>query len=149
MFTQWLTQGPAQGLTGPTDLLVWALVAHITADWLLQTEWMAVRKTSLRHPAAYAHAGVYALCMALVFPWPLALAIGGAHLLVDTRVPVHWWMRVVKRMPFERDGGPHTHPAANPHIGVMTTIVEAAVDQAFHVLTIVAAIATLGWLPNL
>ena len=138
MFTQWLRT--------PTDLLVWALVAHIVADWLLQTEWMAVHKASLRHAASYTHAGVYALCMAPVFPWPLALTIGGVHLLVDTRVPVHWWMRVVKRMPFERNGGPHTHPAANPHVSVMTTVVESAVDQAFHVLTIVAAIGLMAWL---
>jgi len=135
MFDAWLVT--------PTDLLVWALVAHIVADWLLQTEWMAVHKTSLRHPAAYAHAGVYALCMALIFPWAAALAIGAAHLLVDTRVPVHWWMRVVKRMPFDPGAGPHTTPAANPHVGVMTTIVEAAVDQALHVLTLAAAIAAV------
>jgi hypothetical protein len=136
---------PIPGLIAPTELLVWALVAHIVADWLLQTEWMAVHKTSLHHPAAYAHAGVYALGMWFVFPWPLALGIGAVHLLVDTRVPVHWWMRVIKRMPFEAGSGPRTDPASNPHVGVMTTVVEAAVDQALHVVTIVAAIGVLMW----
>jgi hypothetical protein len=139
---------PIDWLVTPTDLLVWALVAHIVADWLLQTEWMAVRKTSLRHPAGYVHGGVYALSMLFVFPWTLALLIGAIHVLVDTRVPVHWWMRRVKRMPFDPNGGPHTSPAANPHVGVMTTVVEAAVDQALHVLTIVAAIFILIWLRN-
>lgn len=55
-------------LATPTELLVWAVVLHLVADWLLQTEWMALHKTSLRHAASWTHAGVYALCMALVFP---------------------------------------------------------------------------------
>ena len=26
----------------PTELLVWAIVAHLVADWLFQTDWMAI-----------------------------------------------------------------------------------------------------------
>ncbi len=116
-------------LPTPTDLLAWALVAHLAADWLFQTDWMALNKVNLRHPAGWVHATIYALCMAVVFPLPAALAIGIAHLLVDTRVPVRWWMRAVKGMP-ERT------PGAN--------IVELGVDQVFHVMVIAAAALLLA-----
>lgn len=105
----------------PTELFVWAFVAHLAADWLFQTEWMVIHKINLRHPAGYVHAAIYALFMALVFPLPIAALIGVTHLLVDTRVPVRWWMRVVKRMA-----------AGSPAAGA----VEMGVDQVFHIMVI-------------
>ncbi|MCO5211919.1 MAG: DUF3307 domain-containing protein [Caldilinea sp.] len=104
-----------------TELFVWAFVAHLAADWLFQTEWMVIHKVNLRHPAGYVHATVYALFMALVFPPLIALLIGVTHLLVDTRVPVRWWMRVVKRMREDSPG---------------TGAVEMGVDQVFHIMVI-------------
>ena len=104
-----------------TDLFVWAFVAHLAADWLFQTEWMVIHKVNLRHPAGYVHATVYALFMALVFPPLIAVLIGITHLLVDTRVPVRWWMRVVKRMAEDSPG---------------TGAVEMGVDQVFHIMVI-------------
>ena len=59
--------------------------------------------------------------MALVFPPLIALLIGVTHLLVDTRVPVRWWMRVVKRMREDSPG---------------TGAVEMGVDQVFHIMVI-------------
>jgi hypothetical protein len=82
-----------------TVLLVWAILIHVVADWLLQTEWMATYKTNLRHPAGWVHSGIHTVLLLFVFPLPLALLVGFSHLLVDTRVPVVWWMRVVKGMP--------------------------------------------------
>ncbi len=118
-------------LSTPTELLVWAIVAHLAADWLFQTEWMARYKVSLKHPASWAHAGVYALFMALVFPPFVALLIGAAHLLVDTRVPVEWWLRTIKGL--QRDAP-----------GYRTVLV--GVDQTIHVFTIaVAALALAVW----
>ena len=104
-----------------TELFVWAFVAHLAADWLFQTEWMVIHKVNLRHPAGYVHATVYALFMALVFPPLIALLIGVTHLLVDTRVPVRWWMRVIKRMGEDSPG---------------TGAVEMGVDQVFHIMVI-------------
>lgn len=43
-----------------------------------------------RHPAAYVHAGIHGLGLALVFGW-LAAPLALVHLLIDTRVPVRWW----------------------------------------------------------
>jgi ABC-type phosphate/phosphonate transport system permease subunit len=73
------------------------LVAHLVADWVLQTDWMARNKISLRHPAAWTHAAIQAACLGLALGWQAALVLGLIHLLIDTRVPVAWWMRVFKK----------------------------------------------------
>ncbi len=135
---------PGEWLRPPTELLVWALIAHVVADWLLQTDWMAVNKVNLRHPAGYVHAGVYTLFMLPLFPWSLALLIGVTHLFIDTRGPVHWWMRTVKRMPpTDSSGRPGTRrPGAYANTGFL----ESAVDQAFHVVVLAAAALAAYWL---
>ncbi len=73
------------------------LVAHLVADWILQNNWMALNKTSLRHPAAWTHSGIQGLCLGLALGWQAGLVLGFVHLLVDTRVPVGWWMRWFKK----------------------------------------------------
>jgi hypothetical protein len=73
------------------------LVAHLVADWILQNDWMARNKTSLRHPAAWTHAGIQVLCLGLSLGWLAGLVLGVAHLLIDTRGPVEWWIRCFKK----------------------------------------------------
>ena len=73
------------------------LVAHLVADWVLQTDWMARHKIRLQHPAAWTHAAIQALCLGLALGWQAGLVLGFIHLLIDTRVPVAWWMRVFKK----------------------------------------------------
>jgi hypothetical protein len=73
-----------------------ALVAHLVADWLLQNNWMAQHKSSLFHPAAWAHGAVHAICLTLALGWHAGLALGLVHVLIDTRVPLNWWMRAFK-----------------------------------------------------
>jgi hypothetical protein len=73
------------------------LVAHLVADWVLQNDWMARSKTSLRHPAAWTHAAIQGLCLGLALGWQAGLVLGFIHLLVDTREPVTWWMRTFKK----------------------------------------------------
>lgn len=80
-----------------TDLLAWGIVAHLVADWLLQNEWMALNKVSLTHPAAWVHSGIHVLALALVFSWPVALALGVAHILIDTRRPLSWWRGTIRQ----------------------------------------------------
>ncbi|MCX6045747.1 MAG: DUF3307 domain-containing protein [Chloroflexi bacterium] len=82
-----------------TVLLVWGIVVHLIADWLLQNDWMALHKIDLRHPAAWVHSSIHTIGLCLVFVWPVAVLIGITHLLIDTRKPLLWWMRVVKQMP--------------------------------------------------
>ena len=115
-----------------TVLLVWGVVVHLIADWLLQNEWMARYKTDLRHPAAWVHSGIHTLGLCLVFSWSVALVIGITHLLIDTRRPLLWWMRVIKQMP--------TEPRQ--------PIIEIWLDQVMHI-TVLAGVALalplIGW----
>ncbi len=73
------------------------LVAHLVADWILQTDWMARNKVSLGHPASWVHASIHGVCLALALGWQAGLALGIIHLLIDTRVPVAWWMKNFKQ----------------------------------------------------
>lgn len=73
------------------------LVAHLVADWILQNDWMARNKTSLGHPASWTHAAIQGLCLGLALGWLGGLVLGVVHLLIDTRVPVAWWMRCFKK----------------------------------------------------
>lgn len=107
-----------------TELLLWAIVAHLVADWMFQTDWMAIHKMDLRHPAAWTHAAIHVLFLWLVFPWYLALFVGVTHLLIDTRRPLMWWMKVVKQM----------------RTGPQMVIVEIWLDQVFHI-TVLALVA--------
>jgi hypothetical protein len=63
--------------------------------------------------------------MLLIFPWPAALFVAGTHLLIDTRVPVRWWMTNVKRIP-----------SGSPAI----LSLDIWMDQVFHVVIMVIAV---------
>ncbi len=106
-----------------TVLLVWGVVIHLVADWLLQNDWMALHKTNLRHPAAWVHSGIHTAGFCLLFTWPVALLIGLTHLLIDTRKPLLWWMRVVKQIPTD----------------TRFPIVEIWLDQVMHVTVLAVA----------
>lgn len=108
-------------MSGSAELLLWGIIAHLVADWPLQIEWMAINKTNWKHPAAWAHAGVHGIFMVFIFPWHLGLLLAISHLWIDTRTPVFWWMRVIKRM--DRD---------DPR----TAMVETWLDQVFHIMMI-------------
>jgi hypothetical protein len=108
-----------------TTLLVWGVMIHLMADWLLQNDWMALNKVNLRHPAAWVDSGIHTAGLLLVFAWPAALLIGLTHLLIDTRRPLLWWMRVIKQVP----------------TATRLPIVEIWLDQVMHIM--VLAIAAL------
>jgi hypothetical protein len=48
---------------------------------------MARNKMSLRHPAAWTHAAIHAVCLGLALGWQAGLVLGFIYLLIDTRVP--------------------------------------------------------------
>lgn len=117
-------------MTTATDLLAWGAVAHLIADWLLQNEWMAVNKVSLRHPAAWVHAGIHFLGLLLIFPAAWAILVALIHLLIDTRRPLVWWRRVFRQ----------TTEPNNPvsiHVAIWG-------DQVLHLAVIAAVAKTIG-----
>lgn len=83
------------------ELFLKALLVHLIADWFLQSDWMSENKTSLRHPASWVHSGIHTAGYLLVFPVAVALALGVAHLLIDTRVPLRWVRKIVNQNPRE------------------------------------------------
>ncbi|GAC1320569.1 MAG: hypothetical protein NVSMB25_13160 [Thermoleophilaceae bacterium] len=106
-----------------TDLFVWGAAVHLAVDWLTQNEWVAAHKHRLVHPAGYLHAGGHGTAQWLVFPAPYAAALGGAHLLIDTRQPLRLWTKIVSQ--------PDAGPAAVP--------VSIWRDQTAHLVSIAVA----------
>ena len=101
------------------------LVAHLVGDWILQNDWMARNKTSLRHPAAWTHAAIQGLCLGLALGWLAGLVLGFVHLLIDTRVPVTWWMRHFKKCSQAPEAGS----------------IAIWLDQTLHIVCIAAWVA--------
>lgn len=106
-----------------TEFFVWGWIAHVGVDWFLQNEWQALNKTSLRHPAAWVHSGLHFLGALLVFPLFMALVLAISHLLIDTRVPLQKWRKLIR----QTQEGPIMVPFALWQ------------DQAAHILMIAAA----------
>ncbi len=73
------------------------LIAHLVADWLLQNDWMALNKVKLRHPAGWVHASIHAILLGLALGWIGGAVLGVLHLLLDTGIPLNWWIRVFKK----------------------------------------------------
>jgi hypothetical protein len=119
-----------------SDLLIWGIVAHLIADWPLQNDWMSRNKASLGHPAGYVHAGIHGVLLAFVFGW-VAAPLAIAHLLIDTRVPVAWWSRLMRQTQpvpqIESDG---VRSRVMVDVG---TEVRFWTDQVFHIASVAVA----------
>lgn len=112
-------------LTTATDYALWGIIVHLVIDWLFQNHWMANKKMSLTHPAAWVHSGLHAAALLLVFPPLFAVGVGVAHLLIDTRVPLKWWRSFYRQ----------TIDPVNPfsiHVAIWG-------DQVLHIAVIAAA----------
>ena len=101
-----------------------AVLLHLVADWVLQNDWMALNKSDLRHPAGWIHGAIHAALMLFVFPPIIAVAIGVAHVLIDTRMPARFWSRVYKGS----SDGPY-----KLHVAIW-------LDQVFHLIVLAAAL---------
>lgn len=61
----------------------WSVILHLVGDYLIQSHWMAVKKTDLWLPAI-AHGVTYTIPFLLLTRSPLALlAICGTHIIID------------------------------------------------------------------
>ena len=89
---------------------------------------MARNKTSLLHPAAWLHAAIHGVCLGLALNWLAGVILGFIHLLIDTRVPVDWWMRHFKRC------------GQAPESGTIALFL----DQTVHLVCIAAWVGWIG-----
>jgi len=112
----------------PFDLL---LLAHLLGDYPFQTSWMAMNKATkwvplLVHSALYtATLGVIAFFGFGGLAWWHLLTIFLAHILLDRRTFVTWWVRHIMR----------TDLTKNQWLGIM-------VDQVFHVTLLALILQT-------
>jgi hypothetical protein len=104
------------------------LVANLVADWLLQNDWMATYKISLKHPAAWTHAAIHAVLLSLALGWQAGLVLAVIHMLVDTRKPANWWSKTLRQT----------------REGPMALVVKVGVDQVLHIAAIAAWLEIVG-----
>ena len=111
-----------------TRLLLWSVVWHLFADWILQNEYLAKNKSNLLHPASWIHSGIHFLGLVLIFPLWMAALIAIVHLLIDTRIPLQWWRRVYRQT---REGEVALHVAMWS-------------DQTLHIASLAIAALIIG-----
>lgn len=127
-----------------TGLMVWGLVAHLIADWPLQNDWMANNKMRLGSPASCVHAAIHGFALSWVFGWA-AVPIAIVHALIDTRVPVVWWSKLMRqtqprgqRAPVSMGGG-NVDPFLSAPLYDIGIEVRFWTDQVFHIACIAIA----------
>ena len=126
------------------SLFVLLYVAHLVADYTLQTDHQAAHKAekcAAGWRANFAHAATHVatcgvallvgvLVLDLSVSAPVAVAallwIGATHSLIDRRWPIQWWMEHTGSGNFFKHGG------------------AAHVDQTAHVLALVVAALALA-----
>jgi hypothetical protein len=139
-----------------SDLLVWGIVAHLIADWPLQNDWMANGKawpwrwSVVGLAPAFVHATIHAFFLAFLFGYWPGVVLGVLHLLIDTRIPVEWWSRLVRQtqpaQQYAKGWAPGDARSA-PSVGVTIprTVVDVGLevrfwtDQVFHIACIAVA----------
>jgi hypothetical protein len=100
-------------------------VAHLVADWLLQNDWMARNKTNLRNAAGWVHASIHGILLGLALGWQGGVVLGALHLIIDTRRPLDWWIRVFKKCDQEPN----------------SALIRVWTDQVMHIAAIAAWIS--------
>jgi len=108
-------------------LLAWLLVGHLVGDFLLQNRWMAEGKTDRWLPLLV-HSSVYTISVTVFamaaggLTWRGVLIVFLAHLVLDRRIFVNWWVKNITQTK-----------------GISWLVI--MVDQSWHI--VVLALATL------
>lgn len=112
------------------ELFLLGLLAHLVADWFLQSDTMAQKKVSLLSPWAWIHGGIHFGLLAIFWPALPALGVALSHILIDTRRPLIWWRKLygIKQVEDDKD------------IWWNVTAMQVAFlqDQAAHIIVLIA-----------
>jgi amino acid transporter len=125
------------------SFVVLAYLVGMAVDWILQLDWQATNKSRwgrddnkwVSVAAVVSHSFVYALITTLavvlllnLIPefWFIFLTFFVTHTLIDTRIPVKWIMKYIKRMSDEQIADYQNYSFM--HIGI---------DHRLHELVIV------------
>lgn len=131
--------------------MIWALLAHLAGDYLIQSDWMATEKTKRWWPAV-AHALTYGIPFVFVAPSVTAwLVIVVTHAVIDRyRLARHvvWFKNFLAPRRYWRPwsecratGYPPDRPAW------LVTWLMIIADNTLHLAINAAAITWLGGLP--
>lgn len=113
-----------------TDSLVLAIIGHLVGDYLLQNDWMAMKKKS-NPMVAVCHAYIWTASVTLFSGWLLipegrgafvALALLVTHFFQDHTMIVQRWMRFIGQEEFSK-----------PPLAPWSVIV---VDNVWHIVTL-------------
>lgn len=125
-------------------IALWIILAHLVGDYLIQSHWMATKKTEQWLPAI-AHGVTYTIPYAFVTqsPWAL-LVIGGTHIIIDRfRLARHfaWFKNQLapksSRFPWTSAKGTGYPADTPPWLAVWLMIIA---DNTLHLLINTAAI---------
>lgn len=121
------------------------LLAHLVGDYLIQSHWMAIKKTTAWWPALV-HGATYTLPYALVTQSPVALlVIGGTHAVIDRyRLAryVVWAKNQLAPAAFRAEkSSPTGYPASTPDWLAVWLLFIA--DNTLHLLINTAAVIWL------
>ncbi|MEX2144450.1 MAG: DUF3307 domain-containing protein [Anaerolineales bacterium] len=85
------------------ELFIKGFIVHLIVDFFLQPDWIADNKMNFSHPAAWMHGALNIAGNLLVFAPLIAIGLGITHILIDTRVPLVWWRRLLRQNPQGED----------------------------------------------
>lgn len=126
--------------------MIWLgiILAHLVGDYLIQSHWMAVEKTSRWWPAI-AHGLTYTIPYLLVTQSVLALlVIAGTHIVIDRfRLAKHvvWAKNQLAPKPFRPDHTATGYPENTPPWMAVWLLIIA--DNTLHLLINFAAVVWL------
>lgn len=102
-----------------------AIVGHLTGDYLLQNDWMALHKKNSTFRCAV-HCAIWATAVVLFSRWPLwtFVPLFATHFAQDRTNVVAWWMDAIGQKSFRT--------------GVCAPWSAIVVDNVWHVVTIFA-----------
>lgn len=106
------------------DGLLLGIIGHLTGDYILQNDWMALNKKKSFVPCAV-HCFVWTVCVCLFTGWvhPMAAVIlFGTHFIQDRTTIIRKWMALIGQEQFAT--------------GVCAPWSIIVVDNVWHILTI-------------